>query len=136
MAFIARSASSQPSAIIFNGACLLATGSTSRTSPVGPANGAVGVSRQLEPPRFPNQVRGADIAYAAVGSAHMYLTCAIAWYSRYIVGWRLAADMGAAGAELRREIADCVEQRNGVRPHQSLGNGRPSEWCHSGLMAA
>jgi transposase InsO family protein len=106
------------------------------TSLVDPANGAVGVSRQLELPRFPNQVRGADIAYVAVGRAHMYLTCAIDRYSRCIVGWRLAADMGAAPAELRREIADYVEQRNGVRPHQSLGNDRPSEWYHSGLMAA
>ena len=101
-----------------------------------PANGAVGVSRQLEPPRFPNQVRGADIAYVAVGRTHMYLTCVIDWYSRYIVGWKLAADMGAAPAELRREIADYVEQRNGARPHQPLGNDGPSEWCRSGLMAA
>ena len=101
-----------------------------------PANGAVSVSRQLEPPCFPSQVRGVDMTYVAVGSAHMCLTCAIDWYSRCIVGWRLAADMGAAPAEFRREMAGCVEQRNGVRPHQSLGNDRPSEWCHSGLMAA
>lgn len=162
--------------------------------------------------RFPNQVWSVDITYVAVGRTHMYLTCVIDWYSRYIVGWRLAADMGAAGvcecvraamerhgepaiinsdqgsvfnsreyeallaahgvrqsmdgkarwvdnviierwfrslkteklrlgeystpAELRREIADYVEQYNDVRPHQSLGNDRPSEWYHSGLMAA
>ena len=103
---------------------------------MGPANGAVGVSRQLEPPRFPNQVRGVGIAYVAVGSAHMHLACAIDWPNRCIAGWRLAADMGAAPAELRREITGCVERRNGVRPHQSLGNDRPSEWYHSGLMAA
>ena len=38
--------------------------------------------------------------------------------------------------ELRREIADYVGRYNDVRPHQSLGNDRPSEWYHSGLMAA
>ena len=101
-----------------------------------PANGAVSVSRQLAPPRFPNQVRGVDMTYVAVGSAHMCLTCVIDRHGCCIAGRRLAADMGAAPAELRRKIADCVEQRNGVRPHQSLGNDRPSEWYHSGLMAA
>ena len=39
-------------------------------------------------------------------------------------------------AELRLEIADYVGRYNDVRPHQSLGNDRPSEWYHSGLMAA
>jgi transposase InsO family protein len=103
---------------------------------VDPANGAVGVSRQLEPPRFPNQVWSVDITYVAVGRTHMYLTCVIDWYSRCIVGWRLAADMGAAPVELRRGMADCVERRNGVRPHQPLGNDRPYERYHSGLMVA
>ena len=142
----------------------------------------------------------------------MYLTCVIDWFSRYVVGWRLADDMGAAGvcacveeafaahgtpailnsdqgsvfnsaayegllagngvrqsmdgkarwvdnviverwfrslkseclrageyetpAELRRLIADYVEQYNNARRHQSLGYETPSEWYHSGPMAA
>ena len=142
----------------------------------------------------------------------MYLTCVIDWYSRYVVGWRLASDMGAAGvcecvsrafdehgepaivnsdqgsvfssaeyeallagrhvlqsmdgktrwvdnviverwfrslkseclrtseygtpAEFRALVARYVDQYNNVRPHQSLDYDTPSEWYHSGLMAA
>lgn len=51
-----------------------------------------------KPIRFPNQVRGIDIAYIPIGRTHMYLTCVIDWYSRLAVAWRLADDMGAAGA--------------------------------------
>lgn len=47
--------------------------------------------------RFPNQVWSIDITYIPIGRSHMYLTCIIDWYSRYVVGWRLASDMGAAG---------------------------------------
>jgi putative transposase len=47
--------------------------------------------------RFPNQVWSIDITYVPIGRSHMYLTCVIDWYSRYVVGWRLASDMGAAG---------------------------------------
>ena len=39
-------------------------------------------------------------------------------------------------AELRRLIADYVEQHNNARRHQSLGYETPSEWYHSGPMAA
>ena len=46
---------------------------------------------------FPNQVRSVDITYVLIGRSHMCLTCVIDWYSRYVVGWRLASDMGAAG---------------------------------------
>lgn len=34
----------------------------------------------------------------------MYPTCVIDWYSRYIVGWRLADDVGAAG------VCSCVAE--------------------------
>ena len=34
----------------------------------------------------------------------MYPTCVIDWYSRYVVGWRLASDMGAAG------VCECVSR--------------------------
>lgn len=39
-------------------------------------------------------------------------------------------------AELRRLIAGYGGQDNSMRPHQSLGYETPSEWYHSGLMAA
>lgn len=39
-------------------------------------------------------------------------------------------------AELRRLVADYVEQYNAARPHQSLGYDTPSEWYYSGLAAA
>lgn len=161
---------------------------------------------------FPNQVWAVDITYVPIGRTHMYLTCVIDWYSRYVVGWRLADDMAAPGvcacvaraiaehgapaiinsdqgsvfnsalyegmlaaahvrqsmdgkarwadnviverwfrslkcdklkieeyetpAQLRRLIADYVEQYNSRRPHESLGYDAPSEWYYSGLMAA
>ena len=47
--------------------------------------------------RFSNQVWSIDITHVPTGRPHMYLTCVIDWYSRYVVGWRLASDMGAAG---------------------------------------
>ena len=53
MTFIARSASSPLSATIFNGACLSATASTSRTSLVDPANAEVSVERQCQLLRIP-----------------------------------------------------------------------------------
>ena len=53
---------------------------------------------------FPNQVWSIDITYVPIGRAHMYLTCVIDWYSRYVVGWRLASDMGAAG------VCECVSR--------------------------
>ena len=34
----------------------------------------------------------------------MYPTCAIDWYSRYVVDWRLADDVGAAG------VCSCVAE--------------------------
>ena len=54
--------------------------------------------------RFPNQVWGIDITYVPIGRTHMYLTCVIDWYSRLVVAWRLADDMGAAG------VCACVEE--------------------------
>ena len=54
--------------------------------------------------RFPNQVWSIDITYVPIGRSHMYLTCVIDWYSRYVVGWRLASDMGAAG------VCECVSR--------------------------
>lgn len=50
-----------------------------------------------KPTRFPNQVRGIDTTCIPIGRTHMYLTCVIDWYSRLVVAWRLADDMGAAG---------------------------------------
>ena len=42
---------------------------------------------------FPTKARSVNVTYAPVERRHMYLTCMIDWYSRYIVGWRLATDM-------------------------------------------
>ena len=53
---------------------------------------------------FPSQVWSIDIAYVPIGRSHMYLTCVIDWCSRYVVGWRLASDMGAAG------VCECVSR--------------------------
>ena len=39
-------------------------------------------------------------------------------------------------AQLRRLVAEYVEQYNSRRPHESLGYDTPSEWYYSGLMAA
>lgn len=50
-----------------------------------------------KPIGFPNQVWSIGITYIPIGRSHMYLTCIIDWYSRYVVGWRLSSDMGAAG---------------------------------------
>lgn len=162
--------------------------------------------------RFPNQVWSVDITYVPVGRSHMYLTCVIDWFSRYVVGWRLADDMAAPGVaacmrdafdehgepaivnsdqgsvfnsaqyegllkgrhvmqsmdgkarwvdnvvierwfrslksewlraneystplELRRLVAQYVDQYNSTRPHESLGYETPESWYHSGLMAA
>ena len=47
--------------------------------------------------RFPNQVWSSDITYVRCGGAHMYVYAIIDWFSRYIVGWDLLPDMGAAG---------------------------------------
>ena len=46
---------------------------------------------------FPNQVWAVDVTYVPIGRSHMYLTCIIDWFSRYVVGWRLSSGMGAAG---------------------------------------
>lgn len=56
-----------------------------------------------KPIRFPNQVWSIDITYIPIGRTHMYLTCVIDWYSRLVVAWRLADDMGTAG------VCACVE---------------------------
>ena len=53
--------------------------------------------------RFPNQVWGVGITHIPIGRTRMYLTCVIDWYSRLVVAWRLADDMGAAG------VFACVE---------------------------
>lgn len=45
---------------------------------------------------FPNQVWATDITYIPIGRTHMYLVAVIDRFSRYIVGWRLLDDMGAA----------------------------------------
>ena len=38
--------------------------------------------------------------------------------------------------ELRRLVAQYVDQYNSTRPHESLGYETPESWCHSSLMAA
>lgn len=65
---------------------------------------------------FSNQVWSVDITYVPVGRSHMYLTCIIDWYSRYVVGWRLASDMGAAG------VCECM--RRALDEH-----GEPPAMC-------
>lgn len=59
--------------------------------------------------RFPNQVWSVDITYIPIGRTHMYLTCVIDWFSRYVVGWRLADDMGADG--VCRCVAEAMDGR-------------------------
>ena len=39
--------------------------------------------------RFPNQVWATDITFLPLGHGHVYLSCIIDLYSRYIVGWRI-----------------------------------------------
>ena len=46
---------------------------------------------------FPNQVWAADMTCIPIGRARMRLVAVTGWFSRYIVGWRLLDDMGAAG---------------------------------------
>ena len=45
-----------------------------------------------------NQVWATDITHVPIGKTHMCLVAVIDRYSRYIAGWRLLDDMGAAGA--------------------------------------
>ena len=54
--------------------------------------------------RFPNQVWATDITYVPIGRTHMYLIAIIDWFSRYIVGWKLVDDMGAAN------VVDCMRR--------------------------
>ena len=46
----------------------------------------------------------------------MYLTCVIDWFSRYVVGWRLASDMGAAG------VCECVSRAFGEHGEPAILN--------------
>lgn len=211
MTCVARSASSPPSAIIFNGARLGATASTSRTSLVDPGNAEVPVARRCQLPgisrsscycrprrrrralegdereramrvidearqempyagarriraelrrrvaglmeemsvrparpkpnlskpakkalrrpyllknkpiRFPNQVRGIDIAYIPIGRTHMCLTCVADWHPRLVVAWRLADDMGAAGV---RACVEAAFAEHGTPPSSASTRGR------------
>jgi len=45
---------------------------------------------------LPNQVWAIDITYIKMGKSHMYLTAAIDWYARYIVGWTLSFTLDTA----------------------------------------
>lgn len=53
---------------------------------------------------LPNQVWATDTTYIPCGSGHMYLTVAIDWYTRMIVGWALSDTLEAAPA------ISCVEE--------------------------
>jgi len=44
---------------------------------------------------FSNQVWAVDITYIPMGKSHMYLIGIIDWYSRFIVGWKLADTLEA-----------------------------------------
>ena len=83
---------------------------------------------------FPNQVWSVDIAYVPIGRTHMYLTCVIDWYSRYVVGWRLAADMGAAG------VCECMRRAFDEHGEPSIANSDQGSVFNSaeyeGLLAS
>lgn len=51
---------------------------------------------------LPNQVWAIDITYIPFGGGHMYLTAILDWYSRKIVGWRLADSLSSA------PVLECV----------------------------
>ena len=61
--------------------------------------------------QFPNQVWSIDITYIKMKRRHMYLTAIIDWYSRKIVGWKLADTLEAA--PVLETVREAVE-RNGV----------------------
>ena len=48
----------------------------------------------------PNQVWASDITYIPLQSGHIYLVAIIDWYSRYVLSWRLSANM---------EVGFCLE---------------------------
>lgn len=53
---------------------------------------------------LPNQVWAIDITYIPFNGGHMYLTALIDWYSRMIVGWKLADSLESA------PVLACVEE--------------------------
>lgn len=63
-----------------------------------------------------NQVWGTDITYLKLPVGFVYLFCLIDWYSRFIVGWKLAVTMEAEHA---------LEAF-----YNALKNGCP-EWCNA-----
>lgn len=65
---------------------------------------------------FPNQVWGVDTTYVPTGRSHMCLTCIIDWYSRYVVGWKLASDMGVAG------VCECARAAFGEHSEPAIMN--------------
>lgn len=64
----------------------------------------------------------------------MYLTCVIDWYSRLVVAWRLADDMGAAG------VCACVESAFAEHRTPSILNSDQgsvfSSAAYEGLLAS
>ena len=74
---------------------------------------------------FPNQVWATDITYIPIGRTHMYLVAVIDWFSRYIVGWRLLDDMGAAG------VVACM--RDAIEEHgaPAIANSDQGSVCSS-----
>ena len=83
---------------------------------------------------FPNQVWSIDITYIPIGRTHMYLTCVIDWYSRLVVAWRLADDMGAAG------VCACVKEAFAAHGTPSILNSDQgsvfNSAAHEGLLAS
>ena len=58
--------------------------------------------------QFPNQVWSIDITYIKMQKSHMYLTAIIDWYSRKIVGWRLADTLSTQ--PVLEAVREAVEQ--------------------------
>jgi putative transposase len=57
---------------------------------------------------FPNQYWSIDITYIKMYRHHMYLTAIIDWYSRKIVGWRLADTLETN--QVLEAVRDAVER--------------------------
>ncbi len=57
------------------------------------------------------------------------------WFRSLKSEW-LRANERSTQLELRRLVAQYVDQHNSTRPRESLGYETPESWCHSGLTAA
>ena len=57
------------------------------------------------------------------------------WFRSLKSEW-LRANEYSTPLELRRLVAQYVDQYNSTRPHESLGYETPESWYYSGLMAA